>query len=440
MAEALPIAPIRFSSTERGLLSAGWPLWPFPFILLLWLLGLNYLIWPVVGVFVGIGLFQRADVMVPRRFGIWLLFLGWVIVSATSLVGVDRVMSYGYRFSMYFSATAILLYVYNTPRRDLPTRKIVNYLAIAWCMVVFGGLLGLVAPTISLHSPVELALPKNLLNIQLVKDMVTPAFAKEAAFTGLGIHRTQAPFPYPNAWGSNFVLLTPFALWSFTQMATRRWRKWLGLMLLVSIVPFFFSLDRGAWIALGLGLLYGATRLLVSFDVRAVRFFAIGAVVLGFLLVFTPLKDVIVQRFEHGYSDKGRIGRNLVAVDLARERPLLGYGAPQASEDNPANASVGTHGQFWLILVSNGVPALIFYLSWLIYLLVRSGSRLRSARDLRFWPHLVFLMALIMMPYYELLPLQIFTIMVAAAVLTRDALPESPGRRELAAMRLRTAA
>jgi O-antigen ligase len=420
---ALPARAPAAAPAAKRFLPVWWPLAPFPGLLVLWLMGLNYLIWPLIGLSLLIGLFVRGDVRVPQRFGIWMVFLALVVISATQLAATDRAMSYGYRFSMYFSATMLLLYIYNTPRSQLPVRTIVNLLAIGWCMVVLGGLLGLVAPKVELTSPMEVLLPADIIDIPLVSDMVSPAFAKQAAFVGLGIHRTQAPFPYPNAWGSNFVLLTPFALWSFLSTCRRAWRPLLGALLLFAIVPFFFSLDRGAWLALALGLLYGGLRVAVAFDVRTVKWFALGAVVLALILVFTPLMDVLITRLNRNYSDEGRIGRNLVAIELAQQRPLLGYGAPQAAEDNPANAAVGTHGQLWLVMVSNGIPALLLYMGWFFYLLVRSGRRLRTARDVRFWPHLTILMAIIMSPYYELMPLQLHTMMVAAAIIMRDGLP-----------------
>jgi hypothetical protein len=407
--------------TSRGrMLPPSWPLWPFPLLLCLWLLGMNYLIWPLIGCAIVVGLVMRREVRVPRGFGIWMLFLGWLVISGTQLSGVDRAFSYLYRFSMYFSATALFLYVYNSSRRELPSRTIVNFVALGWCMVTLGGLIGLAAKGLSLHSPLELVLPKGLLDIGLVRDMVTPTFAKEQAFVGLGLHRTQAPFPYPNAWGSNFVLLTPFALWSLFRMARRQWRPWLLLLLALSIVPLFFSLDRGAWLALVLAAVYAACRLMLSLDVRAIRWFAAAGAVLAFVVLFTPMGQILVGRVDHGYSDEGRVGRNIVAVELAQDRPLLGYGAPQSSEYNPGNAAVGTHGQLWLVLVSQGFPGVVFYMGWLVWLLFRSGRRLRSVDDFRFWPHLVFFCAIVMTPYYELLPLQLHTIMIAAALVLRD--------------------
>jgi polysaccharide biosynthesis protein PslJ len=410
----------------KSLLPRSWPLWPYPAILGLWLLGLTYLIWPLIGVLLLIVLLKRRRVEVPRGFAVWLLFLAWMLVSATQLDASDRVMAWGYRGTMYLSATALFLYLYNEPRHSLPARTIVGAIAIGWVMVVVGGLAGDLLPGVTLKSPLQLILPGGLRNIPLVRDMVTPAFSKQNAFGGLGIHRTQAPFPYPNAWGSNFVLLTPFAIWVYAHARGRR-KTWWGIMILASVAPFVLSLDRGAWLALGIGLVYGALRLAQANDGRVVRWGVPAIVVLVLALFFTPLGSVVEGRIQRNYSDQGRIGRNLVAIDLVAERPLLGYGAPQEADDNPANASVGTHGQLWLVLVSHGIPGGLLFLGWVILVLVRSGRRLRSANDPRFWPHLTFAMAVVMLPYYELLPLQMFTLMAAAALVFRDGEAETKG-------------
>jgi polysaccharide biosynthesis protein PslJ len=393
----------------------------------LWLLGLTYLIWPIIGVLLMVVLLRRRQIEVPRGFGVWLLFLAWMLVSATQLDAPDRVMAWAYRGTMYLSASALFLYLYNEPRQSLSAQRIVKALAVGWGMVVVGGLVGDLLPGVTLKSPMELILPGGLRNIPLVRDMITPAFSKQSAFGGLGIHRTQAPFPYPNAWGSNFVLLTPFAMWVYTH-ATGRRKTWWGLLVIASAAPFILSLDRGAWLALGVGLVYGALRLAQANDGRVVRWGVPAIALIVVALLFTPLGSVVTGRIQRNYSDQGRIGRNLVAIDLVAERPLLGYGAPQEADDNPANASVGTHGQLWLVLVSQGIPGALLFLGWVLLVLVRSGRRLRSANDPRFWPHLTFLMAVVMLPYYELLPLQSFTLMAAAALVFRDGEAESTRR------------
>lgn len=404
-------------------LPAGWPLFvPFGGLLVLWLLGLTYFIWPSLGMLMLVALSLRHDVRVPPRFGIWLLFLAWALVSATQLESPDRALAFGWRMSMYLSATLLFLYVYNSTRESLPTRTVVNIVALGWVMVVVGGLLGIAAPRVSLHSAVELVLPENLLQIDLLRDMVTPALAKDKAFAALPIYRTQAPFPYPNAWGSNFVLLTPFAIWAARDFVRSRWRHVLYALIVASVVPFFFSLNRGAWLALAVGLAYAALRLLLLRDLRAIRLFVGGAVLLAVLLLLTPLKEIVAVRLDSGYSDEGRLGRTAAAVQLIQESPVFGYGSPVQSDLNPANAAVGTHGQLWLVLVSHGLPGAALFLGWLLHLLFRHGKRLRGASDALFWPHVVILMALLMSPYYELLPMQMHTIMIAAALVCRESL------------------
>jgi capsular polysaccharide biosynthesis protein len=397
---------------------------------------MSYLIWPLISIALLISLSQRGRILVPPRFGIWMLFLAWLVVSAVQLDAPDRMMAWMYRGSMYLSATLLLLYVYNSSRRDIPTMAIVKFLAIAWAMIVLGGILSNVLPGgVELRSPVQLVIPEAIAQVELVQDMVTPEFSKDNAFPGIGIHRTQAPFPYPNAWGSNFVLLTPFALWLFLQSSNSRWKFALGGLLVISLLPFVSTLDRGAWFALAVGFAYGGIRLAAVRDTRVIKWGVIGLVALGAVMVLTPLRGIVQERLERNYSDRGRIGRNVIALDLASEKPLYGYGAPQASEDNPANAAVGTHGQLWLVLVSGGIVGAVLFFGWLGFLTVWSGRRLRSASDPRFWPHIVFVMALIMSAYYELLPLQLHTIMVAAAIALRDGQPGEirPGGARLTA-------
>ena len=61
------------------------------------------------------------------------------------------------------------------------------------------------------------------------------------------------PYPYTNAWESSVALLTPFVLAS---MQDRRIGvpRWLGLCLLAAgLVPFYFALNRGAWLTLAAG-------------------------------------------------------------------------------------------------------------------------------------------------------------------------------------------
>ena len=99
-------------------------------------------------------------------------------------------------------------------------------------------------------------------------------------------------------------------------------------------------------------------------------------------------------------------------------------------------ASVGTHGQLWTILVSQGIPGLLLFLAWFTYSLVQTGRRLPRGwgGDMycRFWANVAIFAALSEVVYYEWLPWGLFVVMAAVAVGWRETLVRStsprPGR------------
>src|SRR5205085_8009239 len=94
---------------------------------------------------------------------------------------------------------------------ELPTRSVVRAMGVLWGVVVLGGVVGMVLKGIQFASPVERLVPKSLLGIQFVHDVVHVSFSSSALSS-----RPQAPFTYTNQWGSALAILTPFAF------ATRR--------------------------------------------------------------------------------------------------------------------------------------------------------------------------------------------------------------------------
>jgi hypothetical protein len=99
------------------------------------------------------------------------------------------------------------------------------------------------------------------------------------------------------------------------------------------------------------------------------------------------------------------------------------YGAPVLVE---GNLSAGTHGQLWTIVVSQGLPGLLFFTAWLLWAWWRAKRRLPAGhpgdRVLRFWCEVTIFIALVQMPYYDLLPWGLAIAMVAAALAWREEL------------------
>jgi hypothetical protein len=97
------------------LILLSYPLW--------WALGAGYFVWPLLTFPLLVSLLMRGRIRLPPAFGLWLLFVGWMLVSATQLEQMS--FAYVWRALMYLSATVLFVYLYNSDRHELPTRTIV---------------------------------------------------------------------------------------------------------------------------------------------------------------------------------------------------------------------------------------------------------------------------------------------------------------------------
>jgi hypothetical protein len=143
----------------------------------------------------------------------------------------------------------------------------------------------------------------------------------------------------------------------------------------------------------------------------------------AFVFTYGPTKQLINDRVATPHSNKGRSVLYNESVDLAMHKPLLGYGGPQDSTVNPNLPPVGTQGQLWTVLVSNGMPATFFFFGYFIYAM---GRTRRARSELGFWCHTVILVAVFQSPFYGLLASQLHIVFVAIALAARDAVEPEP--------------
>ena len=414
-------------ATERTRSAAGWPLYVlFLGYPLWWALGLNAFLWTIVGaVTLGV-LALRKGLRAPRGFWIWGLFLAWVLLSSTQLDSQERWMAFGYRASAYLSATILFLYIFNTSKDRLPTGRILTILGVFWMMVVIGGYLGMMFPGVGWHSPMERFLPDRLLDNELVRQLFRPGFADASEFLGFYQPRPAAPFTWANEWGANLAILTPIVIATWATKRSRVWNGLTKLLLIAAVVPMIGSLNRGLWLSLGVGIVYGAVRLAFGGSVRALASTLALVAVASALIYFTPLGSVGAQRIATPHSNDTRSALYEEATERALERPLTGWGGPRASLKNPNLPSVGTHGQLWLVLVSQGLPGAALFVGWYVFVLMRSR---RGVPGYGIWLHVVLVVACIQLPFYEHLPVHIQTTMVVSAVILRELV----GRRSVLA-------
>ncbi len=404
-----------------GLMFLGFPIW--------WALGISAFIWPILAVPLAFSLLRRPTIRIPRGFWLWLLFLLWVAGSASQLDEGVRGIAWGYRAATYLAATVLFLYLYNEPRDRLSDRRVLLTLAAFWAYVALGGLLGVIAPRFEFQSPLERVLPSRLASNEFVHALVHPAAAQISTFLGYEAPRPKAPFEYTNDWGSAFALMTPLAIAAFPHVRSAGHRLGLLAILLASLVPVVMSLNRGLWLSLGVALLYALVRSAGNGRGRPALGIGFGLALIVIFTIASPLRDVIEARLQTPHSNQRREALYAETVNGALRSPILGFGAPRPSEANPNLPSVGTQGQVWLVLYSQGIPGALFFVGWYLAGYLRT---LRRSSWTVFWCNVVALIALLQLPYYGHLAAQLQVIMVALALGLRSALgpTHEPSSRE----------
>lgn len=393
----------------------GWPLEAtFVWFPVWWVLGLHSFVWQLMAVpLVWRMVSERRSLRAPRGFGIWLAFLAWNAVSVITLQRPSQLIGFGYRYSLYLSATVMFLFVYNAPRDLLPIRRVYGMLMAFWITVVVGGWLGVILPHGGFSSLFEIVLPQVAAADPFVRELVHPQFAQVQQFLGYPLGRPQAPFVYTNHWGSAFALLTPIALLGWSPAGRRQLALQLGLT--AALVPAIVSLNRGMFLSLAVALIYASAR---SGRVGATaRRALLGVVVLLIaLLAVTPLGKLAEERQDNQHSNSGRSTLYEQAVEMTMREPLLGYGAPQEVEGDLLLPPVGTQGQVWLVMVSHGFVGLALYLGFLVSLW-RSTRHLPAASAVA---HLVVMIVFVQMFVYDLVSAPHHIVLVMIAVALRD--------------------
>ena len=367
-------------AARRSLLRPGWPLTALLVLYpLWWALGLGTLILFALCIPMTLYLVRNRPIRVPHGFGLWLLFLLWVLISVTMIgqdppqalpgAASDRLISVAYNVAGYAVLTIFLLYAGNLTERDYPRERMVRQLAFLFVVTVVGGLVGTFIGQFEFTSPVELLLPAEVRADGFVRSIVHPSTAQVQDVLGYEAPRPAAPFGYTNSWGFCLsVLLGFFVVGWFGK--TGRARKIAGVaILLITIIPVVYSLNRGLWIGLGLAAGYVAFRLAAQGRFFAVIALAVVGVLGAVAFVASPLNDVVTARLESPHSNLTRSYTAQYTLEAALTSPIIGYGDTRPAQGGTqsiaigqtpecqlcGNPTLGGNGQFWQVLLSQGL-------------------------------------------------------------------------------------
>ena len=296
-----------------------------------WLLGVGAFIWVIVAIPMLASLIWRRRVRAPVAFILWLAFISWVLLSGLQLESGTKIVTFSYRLALYAAAGVLFLYTYNLPRSTVLDTKILRILTAFWMIVVAGGFAGILVGAHTFTPLFETLLPVKLRSQPFVQELVQPVFAEVQTFLGFPIPRPAAPFTYSNYWGGNVAVLTPVAIAAAIAAGRGARRKLIVAVLIASLVPMVFSLNRGMFLSLGIGILYVAIRLAMRGRLAALGSLLGLAVLVALILVVTPLGHLVAASFAstHGHSNSTRLSVSQQAIAGARQSPVFGYGEPQ---------------------------------------------------------------------------------------------------------------
>ena len=406
--------------------TARLPSWPFTIVFLAypiwWILGLSDLIWPMAGGVMVLYLIRFRAVQVPRGFGIWLLFLIWMTFSGIHIDTPDRMIGFIYRCLLYYSVTVIFLYVYNSVQ--LTAQKIMAALCSFWIFMVFGGFLGILFPTVVIRTPLSFILPDSLLQNDLVNQMAIRRLTQFNPEAWLPIDpRPSAPFLYTNNWGAAFSLLLPFIAIYLWQIRGQRKFWWIAGFVPVAFVPAVLTLNRGMFLGLALAVIYVGIRFALAGNKKGIGAVLGFAVVAAAVFTLLPVSERLRNRLDSSPTTEDRGSLYVQAIKETLQSPFFGHGAPRPS-NIVGVPSVGTQGQFWMVLYSHGfIGAGLF----LLFFIVLFFSTLRRVQPLTLGCNAIILVAILEIFYYGMLTTGLVLIMIAAAVALREPRPAPPG-------------
>jgi hypothetical protein len=136
---------------------------------------------------------------------------------------------------------------------------------------------------------------------------------------------------------------------------------------------------------------------------------------LGLYLAVPQIHRVVTARFDYANTST-RETLYEASFRLASSSPLFGYGSPQSSAGlaDSNDVSIGTHGQLWTILVSQGYVGAALFIAAVAVIWWRARPRHGGSPDV--WLHAVGPVLLVQIAFYEVLPVPLTVALAALAV------------------------
>lgn len=357
---------------------AGFPLW--------WAMGFGSLGFLIMAVPLGYHLLRRSVLVVPRGFGLWLLFLVIMLIGVVVLwtpvpglvlePGLSRILPWAYRVAWFAAVTVVLLFIGNSTEKTLPRKWLILLMAWMFAITVMGGYAGQFLWQHEFPSLMEIILPRSLRSNVFLNSLIHPGLAQLQDILGYPEPRPKAPFDYANSWGANFGILLPFYLMSWRYLRSALQKTAFIAFLVLAIPPVIFSLNRGLWAGLAVMTAVLLIRLTLNGKWIAIVLAGVLAVIAYAVLLTTPLWDVLQARLNNPHSNVGRSNlAETTVTTVLQYSPLIGFGSTRQRQGNffsiAAGATadchqcsppqLGTQGSLWYLIFGTGILGVLLF-------------------------------------------------------------------------------
>ncbi len=223
----------------------------------------------------------------------------------------------------------------------------------------------MVMPHLQFASPLLHLLPKSARVNPYIQASMEPGLSQVQNVLGSAAGRPKAPFDYTNTWSDCLTILLPFLFVGWWSGTSRRHRLAVVGIALIALAPLLYSLNRGAWIGVGVSVGYLAIRFALRGKTALLAGLAAVIAISALLVLATPLKGVITGRLHNGKSNNLRANLSGLAITDGLASPIIGFGDTRQERGSPRSIAigpslkcptcgqleVGSTGQLWLLLV-----------------------------------------------------------------------------------------
>ncbi len=266
-------------------------------------------------------------------------------------------------------------------------------------------------------------MPKSILNNPTAYAYVHPAVA-QIQFKALGhpIGRPITLFAYTNQWAATVGMLTPFAIITAIHARSSVVKNLVIALIVIAAIPIVVSINRGLWIALIVAGIYIGVRLALSGHAKLLMGSAAVIVILAGVIALSPLGSLCRRASTPSTTRTARAPRSTPTRSPARASRRSSASArpahPRIWRRTPTCAWAPRASSSWC---SSRTATRAWCSTWAgLPSRFCSSLRRRSLTEI-LWSSVI-LISFVEMFVYDFLPVAIYVVMIACALLWRERL------------------